>query len=114
MRAGLLRLLSSLGVLGVLAVDPILASERNLAVEVKTVFQEKCAQCHGPQLPRPKGKFGYVLDLKRLAADSEKVVPGKPDQSHLWQMVDEDEMPAEGAKAGPLSKEEKQTIHDWI
>jgi mono/diheme cytochrome c family protein len=112
MRAGVLQLLS---LLGVLAARPVFAaSERDLAVEVKAVFQAKCVQCHGPQLPKPKGKFGYVLDLKRLAADPDKVVPGKPEESQLWQLVEDDEMPGEGAKAGPLSKQQKQTIHDWI
>ncbi|HEY7310337.1 MAG TPA: c-type cytochrome domain-containing protein [Gemmataceae bacterium] len=114
MLAGLLRLLSLLGVLGVLAVHRARAAERDLAVEVKAVFQAKCVQCHGPQLPKPKGKFGYVVDLKRLAANPELVVPGKPEESHLWELVENDEMPEEGAKAGPLSKDQKQTIHDWI
>ena len=114
MCAGLLRLLSLLGVVGVLAVHPVFASERDFAVEVKAVFQAKCVQCHGPQLPKPKGKFGYVLDLKRVAANPELVVPGKPAESHLWELVENDEMPEEGAKAGPLSKDQKQTIHDWI
>jgi uncharacterized membrane protein len=114
MFARFLRLLSVLGVLGVLAVHSVFAAERDLGGEVKAVFQAKCVQCHGPQLPKPKGKFGYVLDLKRVAANPDFVVPGKPEDSQLWDLIDNDEMPAEGAKAGPLSKEEKQTVKDWI
>ncbi len=105
---------SFLGVLGVLAVHPLLAAERDLGAEAKAIFQVKCVQCHGHQLPKPKGKFGYVLDLKRVAANPDLVVPGKPEDSPLWDLIENDEMPAEGAKAGPLSKEEKQTIRDWI
>jgi len=114
MFARFLRLLSFLGVLGVLAVHSVFAAERDLGAETKAIFQVKCVQCHGPQLPKPKGKFGYVLDLKRVAANPDLVVPGKPEDSQLWDLIDNDEMPAEGAKAGPLSKEEKQTIRDWI
>jgi uncharacterized membrane protein len=63
---------------------------------------------------KPKGEFGYVLDLQRLAADAKKVVPSKPEESLLWQLVRDQEMPAEGAKAGPLTKEQKEIIRAWI
>lgn len=110
--------LSSLWVLGFVAADPAFAApepvQRDLAAEVKAVFQTKCGQCHGPQVRKPKGKFGYVLDLKKLAADPDKVVPGKPEDSQLWQLVQDEEMPPEEAKAGPLTEEQKQIIHDWI
>jgi len=98
-----------------LAVNPLFAAAKpDLGAEAKAIFQAKCVQCHGPDVRKPKGKFGYVLDLKRLAADPKKVVPSKPDESKLWQLVRDDEMPAEGAKAGPLSKEQKDIIHAWI
>lgn len=110
--------LPSLCVLGLLSVSPAFAEtvpgQRDLAAEVKAVFQAKCAQCHGPQVRKPKGKFGYILDLKKLDADPDKVVPGKPEDSQLWQLVQDEEMPPEEAKAGPLTKEQKQIIHDWI
>src|SRR5262249_4598145 len=101
MLAELLRFRFFLGVLGVLAVHSAFAAERDLGGEVKMVFQAKCVQCHGPQLPKPKGKFGYVLDLKRVAANPDLVVPGKPEESQLWDLIDNGEMPAENAKAGP-------------
>lgn len=44
----------------------------------------------------------------------DKVVPGKPEDSQLWQLVHDDEMPPEDARTGPLPKEQKQIIHDWI
>lgn len=110
--------LSSLCVLGLAAVSPVFTAaapgQRDLAAEVKAVFQAKCIECHGPQVRKPKGKFGYILDLKKLAADPDKVVPGKPEDSQLWQLVSDEEMPPEEAKAGPLTEEQKQIIHDWI
>ena len=33
-----------------------------LAEQVHAIFEAKCVDCHGPDMPRPKGKFGYVLD----------------------------------------------------
>jgi uncharacterized membrane protein/mono/diheme cytochrome c family protein len=109
---------SALCVLGLLVVSPAFAAarpgQRDLATEVKAVFQAKCSECHGPHVPKPKGHFGYVLDLKRLAADPKKVVPSRPEESVLWQLVRDEMMPAEGAKAGPLTRAQKETIRAWI
>jgi hypothetical protein len=65
-------------------------------------------------LSKPKKKFGYVLDLKRVAGNPKIVVPFKPEASKLWTMIDNDEMPPEEAKAGPLSADQKKVIRDWI
>jgi hypothetical protein len=93
----------------VLAVAP-----GDLAAEVKTVFSVKCTGCHGPNLPRPKGRFGYVLDLARVAGNREMVVPGEPEQSELWELIRRGEMPPEDSPAGPLTDGQKATIRAWI
>ena len=36
----------------------------DLAPKVRSILETRCASCHGPDVPRPKGKFGYVLDLR--------------------------------------------------
>jgi hypothetical protein len=86
----------------------------DLAAEVRAVFESKCASCHGPQLAKPRAGFGFVLDLKRLAEDAEKVVPSKPDDSGLWQQIQNDEMPPPNAPTGPLTAREKEVIRAWI
>ena len=53
----------------------------DLATQVRAIFSAKCVECHGATLERPKGKFGYVLDLTRVAANPKMVVPGNPDKS---------------------------------
>lgn len=82
--------------------------------QVREIFAAKCSQCHSPGLPRPKGKFGYVLDLARVAANPRLIVPSDAAHSKLWQEIDDDDMPPEDAKAGPLSDSQKQTIRLWI
>src|SRR5262245_43968270 len=52
---------------------------RDLGAEVRAVFAAKCASCHGAHLAKPRGKFGYVLDLARVAANPKFVVPSQPD-----------------------------------
>jgi hypothetical protein len=86
----------------------------NLAAAVRNIFSAKCAECHASDLPRPKGKFGYVLDLERLAGNAHLVVPFKPDESKLWQLVSDGDMPPEYARAGSLTKEQKEVIRKWI
>src|SRR5436190_8105744 len=81
---------------------------------VRDVLAAKCSQCHGPQLPHPKGKFGFITDLRRLGADANYVVPGDPGGSYLWNQIDDGEMPPKKAKAGPLTDQEKADIEEWI
>src|SRR5690242_13521214 len=45
---------------------PGVARSQDLGGDVLRVFAAKCAGCHGPNLPKPKGRFGYVLDLRRV------------------------------------------------
>lgn len=85
-----------------------------LAGKVREIFEAKCLDCHGPELPRPKGKFGYVLDLKRVAENPDYVERGHPDKSELYKMVLHDDMPGEDANVPPLTPEEKDVVKRWI
>ena len=81
----------------------------DLALDTRSVFQSRCSACHGPGLAKPKGRFGYVLDLKRLAANPEMVI-GQPDESGLWEIIRTNDMPP----GKPLTQEQKETVHSWI
>ena len=85
-----------------------------LAGHVREIFEVKCIDCHGPELPRPKGKFGYVLDLKRVASNPDYIVPGHPEKSDLYDMVFKEDMPGEDANVPPLTKDEKEIVKRWI
>src|ERR1700722_17056935 len=82
--------------------------------EVRGIFASKCAACHGPDLPKPKGRFGYVLDLRRVAENPEMVIPLRPTESELWVLVQRDEMPPSDSPHGPLPPEQKEVIRAWI
>ena len=85
-----------------------------LAAEVYRIFEAKCADCHGPHLPKPKGKFGYVLDLERMGKNPAYVTAGKAAQSELFLMVKNNEMPGEDADVPPLNAAELETVAKWI
>jgi len=87
---------------------------RALAKEVRELFRLTCVECHGEDLNRPKGDFGYVLDLARIAANPDLLVPGKPDDSEIYLLVHEDEMPGEESEAGNLTDLQKELIRRWI
>jgi mono/diheme cytochrome c family protein len=89
-------------------------STPDIGAEVRRVFANKCAGCHGPDLEKPRARFGYVLDLKRLAENPEIVIPSRPDESELWLLVSRDEMPPSDAPHGALSPEQKEIIRSWI
>jgi uncharacterized membrane protein/mono/diheme cytochrome c family protein len=77
-------------------------------------FEAKCNDCHGAQLAKPKGKFGYTLDLKRVAANEEYVVSGNPEKSELFRLVNEDEMPGKDSEHGVATASEKLALREWI
>ncbi len=84
------------------------------AASVREIFEAKCLDCHGPELPRPKGKFGYVLDLPRMANNPDYVKRGDAENSELYLMVRDDEMPGADANVPPLTDAEKETVRRWI
>jgi uncharacterized membrane protein len=86
----------------------------DIGTQARGIFAAKCAGCHGPDLAQPKGRFGYVLDLRRLAANPEFVIPGQPSESELWVLVKRNEMPPADSPHGPLTSAQKDTIRDWI
>jgi uncharacterized membrane protein len=97
------------------AAKPLSKDEQALlAQQVRTIFEAKCIDCHGPEVPRPKGKFGYVLDLKRVGDNPDYIVRGEPEKSELYSMVRDDEMPGDDAKVPPLTPGEKNTVKCWI
>lgn len=86
-----------------------------LAGSVHVIFDRKCNECHGSKLKKPEGKFGYVLDLQRMADNLEYVVRGKPGKSELYRLVKSEEMPPDDhPKTPPLTVEEKDIVRRWI
>lgn len=94
----------------------LLIAAPDIGGDALKIFAQKCGACHGSSLAKPKGDppFGYVTDLRRLAADRDKITPGNPDASDLWKLVSSGNMPPGDAKTGPLSPAQKATVKAWI
>jgi hypothetical protein len=80
--------------------------------DVLPLLKAKCHRCHGD-----KGKQAE-LDLRARAGilqggeSGPVIVPGKPDESRLYEMVHDGLMPP--GKKGKLRREEVETIRRWI
>lgn len=80
--------------------------------DIAPLLAARCGKCHGER----EAEAG--LDVRRRAnllagGDSgAALVPGKPDDSLLWNRVRSGEMPPEGEAA--LSDAEKETLRQWI
>ncbi|MBX7105849.1 MAG: hypothetical protein K1X57_17325 [Gemmataceae bacterium] len=80
--------------------------------EVEKVLEAKCLKCHGAM----KQKGG--LDLRTIDAmirggdSGPSLVPGKPDESAIWESIRDGTMPPEKSKR--LNDAEKELIRKWI
>jgi len=84
---------------------------------IRPVFQAKCQGCHQPA----KAKAGYVMtEVEKLIAggdSGEALVPGKPDDSYLVDLVthwDGEERPEMPPEDEPLTGYEVKLVRKWI
>jgi len=93
---------------------PAKEPEGDLAERGVQVLKAYCYRCHGVDFKVPRYN---VLDRAVLVANRDKdeqpyVVPGKPDESQIWQRVAVDEdMPPSGKKP---TDPEKEVLKKWI
>jgi hypothetical protein len=80
--------------------------------DIRPILKAHCFDCHGEG---DKHKGGLDVRLRRLLLqggdDGPVIVPGKPDKSRLFQLVQSGEMPKRDKK---LTREEVALIRRWI
>src|SRR5260370_10116646 len=94
------------------AADP----DPKLAQEGYTFLKKYCYACHGVEVKKPPLKVldrELLITHKRKKAPSQYLVPGKPEESYLWQRVRDGEIPPRAATNRPTD-EEKKTLKAWI
>ncbi len=90
------------------------AEQLQAAAQVYDIFHAKCLDCHASTLVKPKGKFGYVLDLERIVSKPKYVIKGEPDKSDIYTLIRDGDMPGEDAKVSPLTAAEKEAVRRWV
>src|SRR4051812_38163386 len=98
--------------LALLLVVPVVqADPPAVADKAQAILTARCASCHGPG-GKSRGGFGYVLDRERLVA-RQKVIPGKPAESELYERTRLGEMPPPSTKVR-LNDAELAALKQWI
>src|SRR4051794_21393855 len=72
--------------------------------DIAPLLARRCLECHSGAAPKAD------LDLSRKESALAALEPGKPEESHAWQRVRDDEMPPKR----PLSASEKNLLRRWI
>ncbi len=98
-----------------LTVQMGMAAEKNeprYETDIRPIFKAYCFHCHGEE-EHPEGSLDLrLVRLMLKGGDSgASIVPGKPEESVLWERVKADEMPEGDTK---LSPEQKETLRQWI
>lgn len=88
------------------------ATPINFDNDVLPILRARCGKCHSEA--KRSGGLNLVAgaDLLRGGESGGPVVPGKPDESLLYEMIHLGEMPPKGNE--PLTDEEAARIHRWI
>ena len=100
------------------AIAPAAAAEPDYSRDIKPLLRAKCYACHGAV----RQKAGLRLDAGQLVLKGGKrgevVVPGKPDQSTLIEMItahggERAPMPPEG-EGEALSDKDVELFREWV
>jgi cytochrome c553 len=93
--------------------QPRTEAQANLAQRVHDMFKANCHRCHG-QDGENEGGLNYVVDLRTLVSRN-KVVPGKPDDSLVFQRMTAKSrpMPPRSEKVRPTDAE-IAALKQWI
>src|SRR3954462_113289 len=89
------------------------AAPLTLERDVRPILKEHCYHCHGEG---EKLKGGVDLRLRRFmeretASGAHALVPGHPEQSEMWHLVRDGEMPPKGKK---LPAAQVAILEQWI
>src|SRR5262249_39810935 len=92
--------------------EPPKPSSEQLAQRAKEILEKACYRCHGKE-GSVEGGFNYVLDLPQLVARRKMIVPGKPEESLIFQRTESGEMPPADA-CRRLSHDQVALLRQWI
>ena len=90
--------------------------QQDLASNVAELLESRCAVCHSPDSdkPRARKKWASANDLAATAADTSVVVPGVPDESELFNVIEFEDMPPSDSGLDLFNDEEKALLAKWI
>ncbi len=79
--------------------------------EIKPLLEQKCFECHGDGNTKGGLSLASLTEVMAGVESGPVIVPGNPNASLLYSLVESGEMPQEGER---LTKEQVKLIRDWI
>jgi mono/diheme cytochrome c family protein len=80
--------------------------------DIKPLFQAKCLRCHGGKSKKADLDLSTPAALRKGGESGPAIVPGKPEESRLFQLVRDGKMPA--GENNRLTPAEVDVIRRWI
>jgi len=100
---------------GILVLVPVTLSAADpptFEEDIAPLLKQHCSKCHNPQARKAELDVSSAQGLFSGGESGPLVVPGKPDESLLWEMLHDELMPPEDEP--PLKKEQLETVRRWI
>jgi mono/diheme cytochrome c family protein len=88
------------------------ATAPSYADDIRPLLQSKCSKCHGDKVRKADLDLTSPAGILKGGESGRVVVPGKPDESLLYEKVHTGAMPPK--KEGTLTASEIETIRRWI
>ena len=80
--------------------------------DVLPIFRAKCTKCHNARARKAELDLSSLGGVMKGSESGDTIEKSKPDESLLFQMIDEGDMPPKGNR--PLTAREKEVIRQWI
>ncbi|MGI8980782.1 MAG: PSD1 and planctomycete cytochrome C domain-containing protein [Pirellulaceae bacterium] len=80
--------------------------------DIRPLLAAKCFRCHGPEVQKGELALNSKERLLKGGEGGEILVPGKPEESRLYEMVLKGEMPSD--KKNPFTEKETELLRRWI
>src|SRR6201986_238974 len=84
--------------LAALAIAVPAAAQRDplFKTEILPVLEKNCVCCHGPKQKMAKLDLTTFAGMMQGSASGPVIVPGKPERSLMWKLIENEQMPQGG------------------
>jgi len=86
-------------------------SSLGFARDIKGILSKFCFECHGVENREAELDLRTVESILAGGESGAAIVPGKPDESILFEMIHDEQMPPEGKMPGA---DDIERVRQWI
>src|SRR4029079_13988800 len=79
-----------------LAIPAVAQRDPLFKTEILPVLEKNCVSCHRPQQKMAKMDLSSFAVMMQGSASGPVLVPGKPERSLIWKLIETDQMPQGG------------------